>query len=340
MGMNITENTSLQPYNTFGIDVSARYFATADSVDSIRDVLTDNRYATLPLFVLGGGSNILLTKNFDGLVLKNEIHGIEMIRETEEHYFVKSGAGVVWHDFVLHCIENNWAGIENLSLIPGNIGASPMQNIGAYGVEVKDVFDSLEAFEIATGEVKTFDGEGCQFGYRESVFKRALKGKHIITSVTFRLQKVATFNTRYGAIEQELERMGVTDLSIRAVSNAVINIRQSKLPDPAKIGNSGSFFKNPVISKSDFDAVKSNHPDVVAYPAGENQMKLAAGWLIDQAGWKGKTFENYGVHKNQALVLVNYGGATGQQIYNLSEEVLQSVSSKFGVQLEREVNIM
>jgi UDP-N-acetylmuramate dehydrogenase len=340
MGMNITENTSLQPYNTFGIDVSARYFAAADSVESMRAVLADTQFTDMPLFVLGGGSNVLLTQNFDGLVLKNEIHGIEVIRETDDHYLVKAGAGVVWHEFVMHCIANNWAGIENLSLIPGNVGASPMQNIGAYGVEVKDVFDSLEALEISTGEVKTFDGEACQFGYRESVFKRALKGKFIITSVTFILRKVPAFNTRYGAIEQELERMGVSELSIRAVSDAVINIRQSKLPDPAKIGNSGSFFKNPVISTDAFEKVKSEHPEVVAYPAGENQMKLAAGWLIDQAGWKGKTFDNYGVHKNQALVLVNYGGATGQQIYALSEDVLQSVHSKFGVQLEREVNIM
>ncbi len=338
--MNFSENTSLQAYNTFGIDASARYFACAHSLDEMREILSDERTQGIPLCVLGGGSNILLTKDFEGLALKNEIKGIELVREDDEFYYVKAGGGESWHKFVDYAIEKDWAGIENLSLIPGSVGASPMQNIGAYGIEIKDVFEELEALNIASGEIEVFNHSACEFGYRESVFKRALKGQYIIVSVTYRLRKTPVFNTQYGAIEQELERMGVSELSIRTIGEAVTNIRKSKLPDPREIGNSGSFFKNPVIPKEDYDKVKANFPNVAAYPAGGDKMKLAAGWLIDQAGWKGKTFGNYGIHKNQALVLVNYGGATGKEIYALSEQVMQSVKSKFGVDLEREVNIL
>ena len=260
--------------------------------------------------------------------------------ENENFIWVKSGAGVVWHEFVLHCNEKNWAGIENLALIPGSVGAAPMQNIGAYGVEVKSVFHELEAVEIATGDIKVFSNAECEFGYRESIFKRKLKGQFIITSVTFKLHKKPDFQTSYGAIISELERLKVTDLSISAISNAVINIRKSKLPDPAKIGNAGSFFKNPIVPLAVVKAIRNEYPNCASYPVNDEFSKLAAGWLIDQAGWKGKRFGNYGVHDKQALVLVNYGGATGQEIYDLSKEIVEDIRLKFGVKLEREVNII
>lgn len=338
--MEIRDNVSLQPFNTFGLESTAKHFAACSSADQMREAIADQRFTKENAFILGGGSNILLTKNFDGFVLKNEIKGIDVVREDEAFIYVKAGGGENWHQFVLHCIEQGWAGIENLSLIPGCVGASPMQNIGAYGVEIKDVFETLEALHIESGEIQHFNLNDCEFGYRESVFKRALKGQHIILNVTYRLRKQPQFNTSYGPVEKELERLGVETLSIGAVSQAIINIRQSKLPDPAEIGNSGSFFKNPVIPNSLFEKVKSNHPNVAAYPAGPAHTKIAAGWLIEHAGWKGKTLGNYGVHKKQALVLVNYGGAKGRDIYRLSEDILQSVKDKFGVQLEREVNIL
>ena len=337
--MNIQENISLKPYNTFGIEASSKLFSDFNSVRELQEIL-DSPYKTEPRLVLGGGSNILLTQNFNGLTLRNNLKGIEVVKEDDSHVWVKSQGGENWHDFVLWCIDNNFAGIENMSLIPGSVGASPMQNIGAYGVEIKDVFEELEALNIGTLKVEKFSHSDCNFGYRESVFKRALKNKYIIISVTYKLNKKPVFNTSYGAIEAELERMNVQDLSIKAISNAVINIRSSKLPDPKEIGNSGSFFKNPVIDNNLFEQVKASHPNVANYPAGEGKTKLAAGWLIDQAGWKGKTINNYGVHKNQALVLVNYGGATGQEIYNLSTEIIESIKEKYGVELEREVNII
>ena len=249
------------------------------------------------------------------------------------------GAGENWHEFVLHAIENQWAGIENLSLIPGNVGASPMQNIGAYGVEIKDVFHSLRAYHLPTGEVHTFKHSDCEFGYRESVFKRKYKGQYVILSVTYRLLKKPNLSLDYGAIKAELERMKVATPDISSVSQAVINIRQSKLPDPKVIGNAGSFFKNPVIDKSEFEELKMKYPDMASYPVSEEQVKVAAGWLIDKAGWKGRRFDKYGVHERQALVLVNYGGAVGMDIYNLSEEIMEDIYEKFGIHLEREVNV-
>ena len=337
--MNIQENISLKPYNTFGIEASSKLFSDFNSVRELQEIL-DSPYKTEPRLVLGGGSNILLTQNFNGLTLRNNLKGIEVVKEDDSHVWVKSQGGENWHDFVLWCIDNNFAGIENMSLIPGSVGASPMQNIGAYGVEIKDVFEELEALNIETLKVEKFSHSDCNFGYRESVFKRVLKNKYIITSVTYILNKKPNFNTSYGAIETELENMKIQDLSIKAISDAVINIRSSKLPDPKEIGNSGSFFKNPVIDNKLFEQVKANHPEVANYPAGEGKTKLAAGWLIDQAGWKGKTINNYGVHKKQALVLVNYGGATGQEIYNLSTEIIESIKEKYGIELEREVNII
>ena len=334
----IEQNVSLKPYNTFGLDAQAKLVARVNSISRLQEVLADSKLESEERFILGGGSNILLTRNVDGLVIKNEIDGIEVIEETPDHFLVKSGAGVVWHELVMHCIQNNYAGIENLSLIPGNVGAAPMQNIGAYGVELKNVFQSLETVEMASGNVETFSASDCQFGYRESVFKRKLKGQFIISSVTLKLSKEPDLNTSYGAIEQELERMEITSPSIKDVSQAVVNIRQSKLPNPKELGNSGSFFKNPVVPTFKYEELKTKHPSIPGYPAGENT-KLAAGWLIEQCGWKGKVVGNTGSHAKQALVLVNYGNATGVEIFELSEQILQSVYDTFGVQLEREVNV-
>jgi UDP-N-acetylmuramate dehydrogenase len=294
----------------------------------------------LPLFILGGGSNILFTKDVDALVLRNELKGISVVSETDETIDLKAGAGEEWHAFVQYCVEKGLGGVENLSLIPGSVGASPMQNIGAYGAEIKDCFVSLEAFHIEKQELHTFSADDCAFGYRESVFKRQHKGKYIIVSVTYRLQKHPQFNTAYGAIQAQLDEMGVTELSVKAISEAVIAIRSSKLPNPKELGNAGSFFKNPVVSKSDFERIAANYPEMPHYPQADSSEKLAAGWLIEQAGWKGKRVGNCGVHAKQALVLVNYGGATGDEIYALSQAVLDAVEEKFGVLLEREVNIL
>jgi len=336
----IQENKSLQSFNTFGIDVEAKLFGQFATLDELQTIITDKNYSQEDLLILGGGSNILFTKNYNGLALHNQIKGIEVIEEDEHSVVLAGGSGVVWHDFVLYAIESNLGGLENMSLIPGSLGASPMQNIGAYGVEVKDNFEWLEAYHLETGEIHRFDNATCEFGYRESIFKRKHKGKYIITKVAYRLSKKHQLNTSYGAIEQELELLNISQPSIKDVSNAVIKIRESKLPDPNKIGNSGSFFKNPVLENLDFEKIKAKFPNIASYPAGEGKTKVAAGWLIDQAGWKGKTINNYGVHKNQALVLVNYGGASGSDIYNLSEEIIQSVIETYGIELEREVNII
>lgn len=334
----ISKNISLKPFNTFGIDVSATEFGIFAGVDELKALL-QQRDQSLPLLILGGGSNILFTKPVDATVLKNEIVGIETVAETDGHVDLQVGSGVVWHHLVRYTIEQEWGGIENLSLIPGSVGASPMQNIGAYGVEIKDVFVELEALHIATGEIHRFDRKACQFGYRESVFKRALKNQYIIVSVTYRLQKHPVFNTAYGAIKSELDAMQVNKLSVGAISQAVINIRTSKLPDPAILGNAGSFFKNPVVSKECFTELHLRFEALPNYPQEDGSVKLAAGWLIEQAGWKGKRLGNCGVHEKQALVLVNYGEASGREIYELSSAVIASVKDTFGVELEREVNI-
>jgi len=355
--MNLQENVSLKKFNTFGIDASAKYFLEANSTSDIQNFLDDKKLSPFPsgragdghLLVLGGGSNILFTKNFDGTVLKNNIKGIELLKEDSENYFVKAGGGEVWHEFVLHCIKNNYAGVENLSLIPGCVGAAPIQNIGAYGVEQKETFYELEAINLKENKKVVFKNADCQFGYRDSIFKREAKNKFIITSVTFKLNKKAKLNTSYGAINQELEKTGVKEISIAAISQAVCNIRRSKLPDPAVIGNAGSFFKNPVIHIDKFASLKKEFPNIIGFPntnspeiekGVRSEVKLAAGWLIEQCGWKGKQFGNTGVHKDQALVLVNYGNAKGSEVYELSGKILESVKEKFGVDLEREVVIV
>jgi UDP-N-acetylmuramate dehydrogenase len=333
----VQNKVDLKPYNTFGISVLAESFACFNSSDKLHEIITQTSCKNP--FVLGGGSNILLTKDIDQLVLKNEITGIEVVEKDEKRVLVKVGAGENWHAFVCSAIANNWGGIENLSLIPGNVGASPMQNIGAYGVEIKDVFHSLNAYELSTGKIKTFFHSDCKFGYRESVFKRDLKNQYIIIDVTFRLTKVHQLNTSYGAIEEELEKNSITRPTLKDVSNAVIAIRQSKLPDPKKIGNAGSFFKNPVVKKEIVTEILKKHPNAPSYPVDDNYLKVPAGWLIEQAGWKGKDLGGYGVHTKQALVLVNYGETPGHKLLALSDAIIQDIQDKFGITLEREVNI-
>lgn len=333
----IQENISLKPYNTFGIEEKTNYFSQFTTVEELKEFILDAQFKSMPKLILGGGSNILLTKTFEGLVLQNKLNGITIEKEDDDFVWVKSMAGEDWHKLVLFAIENDFGGIENLSLIPGSVGAAPMQNIGAYGVEIKDVFHELEAMDIDTGHEVRFTKKRCRFGYRESVFKNVFKDKYIITSITLKLTKKPVLNTKYGAIQEELKN--VKHPNIKHVSDAIIKIRQSKLPDPKEIGNSGSFFKNPVISIEKFEKLKANFPEVANYPINKKTIKIAAGWLIDQAGWKGKKIGNYGVHENQALVLVNYGGANGKDIYNLSEEIMLDIKKKFDIQLEREVNI-
>lgn len=340
MQMQIHENISLKPYNTFSIDAKARYFAKFTNVDELAELLNSKLKTQNAKLIFGGGSNILFTKDFDGLVLKNELHGIELIKEDKNHYYVKAAAGENWNNFVMHCVKHNYAGLENLSLIPGNVGASPMQNIGAYGAEMKDVFENLEAMNRRDLKIHIFSTNDCAFGYRESIFKTKYKNEFVILNVTFRLNKEPVFNTSYGAIEQELRKMQVRELSIQAISQAVINIRTSKLPNPAEIGNAGSFFKNPIITKKRFDALKKKHAEMPGYTSDESHIKVAAGWLIEQCGWKGYRKGDAGVHAKQALVLVNYNNATGKEIYDLSEEIMRSVKKKFDIALEREVNVV
>lgn len=337
--MKIQENISLKPFNTFGIDKKAKFFTTVKTLDELKAALLAAKEKQLPVFILGGGSNILLTRDIEGLVIKLEIKGIHLVKEDGDLLWVEVGAGEMWHELVLHSIAQDWAGLENLSLIPGTVGASPMQNIGAYGVEIKDVFDSLQAMHRETLEIQSFDAEACQFGYRESVFKQTFKDQYVITSVTFRLSKTPNFHLEYGAIREVLAANGIDQPSIRAISDAVIQIRQSKLPDPKEIGNAGSFFKNPTIPKAQFDELKASYPSIPGYPSAEG-VKVAAGWLIEQTGWKGKRIGEVGVHAKQALVLVNYGGGTGEEIKKLSEQIQASVYDKFGVQLQAEVNFI
>jgi len=338
--LEILKNYSLKQHNTFDINVTAKKFVAFSSIDELKELLSYAAQSKSKEFILGGGSNILFTKNVDGFVLKNEIKGIELIKEDRNHFYVKAGAGENWHQFVLHCIKHNYAGLENLSLIPGNVGASPMQNIGAYGAEIKDVFENLEALNKADKAVHTFSANDCAFGYRESIFKSKYKNQFVILNVTYRLNKIPAFNTSYGAIEQELEKMNAKELSIQAISQAVINIRSSKLPDPNKIGNAGSFFKNPTITLKLFQALQKKYSNMPHYTVDAIHVKIPAAWLIEQCNWKGYRNGDAGVHIHQPLVLVNYGNATGKEIYNLSEKILQSVIKKFGIELEREVNIV
>lgn len=335
--MNIQENISLKKYNTFGIDVNAKRFVSVDSLYELKNILKKEQN----VFIISGGSNMLLTKDIEELVIHLNLKGISIDRENDNSVYLTVNTGENWHEFVLWCISLNYGGLENLSLIPGNVGTCPIQNIGAYGVEVKDTITKVEALEIETGKLVVFSNEECEFGYRNSIFKNQAKGKYIITSVSFELtKKNHTLNTSYGAIEQELALKNITKPSIKNISDAIISIRQSKLPDPNKIGNSGSFFKNPVISSSHFEKLKSKFPEIPHYTISESSIKIPAGWLIEQSGFKGKRFGNYGVHEKQALVLVNYGNATGKNIYQLAQSIQNTIKSKFSINLEIEVNII
>lgn len=342
--MQVEENISLKPYHTFGTDVRARYFTRFRDREGLEELL--NSSLSSRHLVLGGGSNLLITRDFDGLVLKNECPGIRELHEDSDYVYVQAGAGVNWHELVQYCVERNWGGLENLSLIPGSVGAAPIQNIGAYGVELEDVFWDLEAFHIAEKRLHTFTRHDCAFGYRDSVFKNRYKDQYVILSVTLRLHKTPRFHTQYGAIEQELERMGVQEVSIRAISQAVIRIRQSKLPDPAVLGNAGSFFKNPEVTAEFFAGLTKRFPGIVGFPLSDGRVKLAAGWLIEHCGpspeqsWKGFRQGDAGVHQQQALVLVNYGNATGRDILNLAAGIEDSVFRLYGVKLEKEVNVI
>lgn len=336
--MKILQHISLKPYNTFGIDVTARKLVEVTSVEDLKEVLQKS-YAS-DLFILGGGSNMLLTRDVEQTVLHINLKGKRVIEEAEHEVLIEAMAGENWHQFVLYCIENDFGGIENLSLIPGNVGTAPIQNIGAYGVEIKDTFESCTALDVQTLELKTFNREECRFGYRDSIFKNEVKGRYIILSVRFRLtKKVHKLNTSYGSIDTFLEEKGIKDPGIKDISDAVINIRQSKLPDPKELGNSGSFFKNPVISKAEFEDLQQRYPGMPFYVLDEEQVKIPAGWLIDRAGFKGYREGDAGVHKKQALVLVNYGEATGQEILALSAKIQERISDMFNIIITPEVNI-
>ncbi|MFP8893368.1 UDP-N-acetylmuramate dehydrogenase [Chryseobacterium cucumeris] len=335
------ENFSLRPYNTFGVEAKARYFTEVNTIDELKEALIFAKNQNLQLLFLGGGSNILLTKDFDGLAIRLNLRGIfeEIINENE--VWVTAKAGENWHEFVMYCLQKNYGGLENLSLIPGNVGTSPMQNIGAYGTEIKDIFVSCDVLDLENLELRTFNLEQCRFGYRDSIFKQEGKGRYVILEVTFKLtQKDHHIKTEYGAIQSELENLGIENPTIQDVSKAVINIRQSKLPDPKEIGNAGSFFKNPTIPLAQFEALKQKFENIQGYPNGDG-VKVPAGWLIEQCGWKGKQIGNAASHKLQSLVIINAtGSATGKEIFDFSTEIINSVKEKFGIELEREVNII
>jgi UDP-N-acetylmuramate dehydrogenase len=338
--IRIQEHVDLLSYNTFKIAAKARYFASVTTLPELYSLMDTPVYKHEKHLILGGGSNILLTGDFEGLVIKIDLKGIETVWEDDSTIVLKAGAGEPWHSFVMHCVANNYGGIENLSLIPGTMGAAPMQNIGAYGVEVKDLIKSVEAIDVHSGATRMFNNRECEFGYRESVFKRSLKGKYFISSVTLTLtKKNHVLNTSYGAIQQTLDQHN-TAPSVKSISDAVISIRQQKLPDPKVIGNAGSFFKNPTIDQKQYESIKKSYPEIPGYFSDNQHVKVPAGWLIEQCGWKGKTFDAIGVHPHQALVLVNYGGGTGEKIWSLAQDILSSVKKTFGIDLQPEVNIM
>lgn len=339
--IKIEENVNLKPYNTFGIEAQARYFCKISTEDQLEELLSSEVYKNERHLILGGGSNILFTKDFDGLIIKVDLTGIQKQHETNETIDIEVKSGEVWHNLVLYCVQNNLGGIENLSLIPGTVGAAPIQNIGAYGIEIKEVIKKVEAIHLVTGKRKSFTNAECMFGYRESIFKHELKENYFISSVTLTATtKNHLLNTSYGAIQDTLKAMHVTEPTIKTISDAVIHIRKTKLPDPAIIGNAGSFFKNPTIALSQYEQLKKTYPEIPGYPTVNQSVKVPAGWLIEQCGWKGKRIENIGVHTQQALVLVNYGNGKGNEIFQLAKNILSSVKEKFNITLTPEVNII
>ncbi|MEC4114031.1 UDP-N-acetylmuramate dehydrogenase [Myroides pelagicus] len=336
--MKIQQNISLKPYNTFGLDVNAKYFIDIENTNTLKDILKGN--SSQKLFIMGGGSNMLLTKDIEKTVLKINLKGIKVINEDENHVWIEAQAGENWHEFVLWCIDNNYGGVENLSLIPGNVGTTPIQNIGAYGVEIKDVLDYCTAMNIANQDIVTFSNEDCQFGYRESIFKNAAKDQYIVLSVVFKLtKKEHVLKTGYGSIQEELDQQNITNPTIQDISKIVISIRQNKLPNPSEIGNSGSFFKNPIIDIEQFNTLQKKYPNIPHYTVNEQSVKIPAGWLIEQIGFKGYRLGDTGVHEKQALVLINYGNAKGHQIEKLAQIIQDQVKAIFGISITPEVNI-
>jgi UDP-N-acetylmuramate dehydrogenase len=336
----ISENQNLRKLHTFGLDFHCRYFTEVTSISELQSALFFAKGSAIPFLILGGGSNLLPSKDFEGLVIRMANKGIAVIEETSDTVRIGVQAGENWHQLVMQCLEKEWFGIENLSLIPGSVGAAPMQNIGAYGVEVKQVIEQVHYYDLESGSMKSLTNAECRFGYRESIFKQELKDKAVIWQVDFRLTKQPSVKMEYGDIKAVLDEKGILNPTPKDVSDAVIHIRQSKLPDPAQIGNAGSFFKNPVVNVAVYNVLKENYPEAPSYPAGEGLVKIPAGWLIEKAGWKGKTLGNYGVHSRQALVLVNYGGAKGSDIYQLAKDIQKDVLAKFGVELQMEVNLI
>ncbi len=341
--MLILENFPLGSYNTFGIYSWTKYFVPVYDVEDIQELIESKKTLGQQQFVLGGGSNVLFTKDFDGWILKNEMKGFDKIKENESHVWVECQGGENWHQVVLKCVKRNWAGIENLSLIPGSVGASPIQNIGAYGVELTDVFESLLAIDLSNGALVKFDKADCQFAYRESVFKNALKGKYFILSIVMKLQKnpeLSDFKLSYGAIQKRLDEKNIDELNVKVISDTICEIRNSKLPNPSDLGNTGSFFKNAIVEKSVFESLKSEFPEIPSYPAARDSVKIPTAWLIEQAGWKGKRKGQVGVYQSHALVLVNYGLSTGKEVFDFSQSIIESVNQKFGIVIEREVNVL
>lgn len=337
--MKLQQHINLRPFNTFGIEVHADSFVRLETADDLQEAVKSGLFKK-QFLILGGGSNVLFTDDYHGTIIQNAIKGLDIKSEDENYVLISAKGGEVWHDLVLFAVSKKLGGIENLSLIPGTAGAAPIQNIGAYGVELKDTLFSLTAIHLETGEQKVFSNADCRFGYRNSIFKQELKGKYFIYEITLRLEKNRKVNIQYGAIEEVLKENGIKNPSVKDVSDAVIQIRKSKLPDPAILGNAGSFFKNPEITKDKFDILKKQFADLPGYIVSNDIIKVPAGWLIEQCGWKGKRVGNTGAHKDQALVLVNYGGATGNEIYALALEIINSVKNKFGIEIQPEVNLV
>ncbi|TVQ91541.1 MAG: UDP-N-acetylmuramate dehydrogenase [Bacteroidetes bacterium] len=339
--MKFKKNFSLKHLNTFGINVKSELFYELIDINDLPALLKKVKSENLRYFILGGGSNVLFIDDFNGLVIRIALKGIELIDKNDKYVHVKAMAGENWEDFVSFCVHNDWGGIENLTLIPGNVGTSPMQNIGAYGVEIKDTFIDLQALELETGKIRTFTKEDCQFGYRDSFFKNKGNGKYLIMSVTLRLtRKEHVINTTYGSVSEEIEKQGIKQPGLSDVMETIRRIRRIKLPDPAEIGNAGSFFKNPVLDAGHFQKLKNDYPKIPGFPAESGRIKTAAGWLIEKDGWKGHREGDAGVHDKQALVLVNHGNASGRAILSLAQKIKKSVENRFGVSLEMEVNII
>ncbi len=339
--IEIEHNKSLKHLNTFGINAKASLFVSISSVNDLKEILQSDLYKQNKSLILGGGSNMLFKNDFDGLILKVDLNGIKIVEESDEYITIEVASGESWHSTVLYCVRNNWGGVENLSLIPGTSGAAPIQNIGAYGVEIKDVIKKVDGIELKSGRSISFSNDECAFGYRESIFKHEWKEKIFISSVTLTLTKKShRLNTTYGAIQDTLKQLNIVTPTIQSVSEAVIKIRESKLPDPKVIGNAGSFFKNPSITLDHYQSLQKSYLTIPSYPSVNQEVKIPAGWLIEQCGWKGKKINEVGVHAHQALVLVNYGNGNGKEIFDLAMKIQASVKEKFNITLTAEVNII